>query len=298
MRWMTDRTWTLCGLALALASCGMADGKEEGRSTLAASTIATTRVPMVSDMPVRVGRPYKVRGVTYSPADDPAYDEVGYASWYGEELAGNRTASGERFLPTGVSAAHRTLPLPSYVEVTSLDTGRTILVRINDRGPFSADRLIDLSRGAAEQLGISGHGHAAVRVRRVDPPAEDSTLLRSGRRAAERMEAPQAMLLGLRQMLNEGGGAVEPEFATQRSTDYSASLPALPAGKAYVVQAAAFSSEHRAGEAADRIGGFVTQSGDVWRVRLGPFTDAASARQGVQQAAASGFQDARIMVND
>src|SRR3546814_6647997 len=90
----------------------------------------------VGDVPVRVGKPYSVRGVTYVPAADPGYDYLGYASWYGGE-SGNRTANGERFRPKAVTAAHVTLPLPSYVEVTALETGRTILVRVNDRGPFS-----------------------------------------------------------------------------------------------------------------------------------------------------------------
>src|SRR3546814_319534 len=81
----------------------------------------------VSDVPVKIGKAYSIRSVTYLPQDDPDYDEVGYASWYGEELKGARTASGEKFIPSAVTAAHRTLPMPSYVEVTSLDTGRTVL---------------------------------------------------------------------------------------------------------------------------------------------------------------------------
>jgi rare lipoprotein A len=142
--------------------------------------------------------------VQASPAAEEAeeYDEVGYASWYGDELAGRKTASGEPFLPTGISAAHRTLPFQSYVEVTSLDTGRTILVRINDRGPYARSRLIDLSRGAAEQLGVSGHGHAAVRVRRVDPLEQEKVALKQGLRASERLEAPELLLAALRKKLD------------------------------------------------------------------------------------------------
>lgn len=94
----------------------------------------------VSDYPQKIGNPYKVGDTTYTPEDVPSYDEVGYASWYGDELSGNKTANGEIFNPQGISAAHKTLPLPSYVEITALDTGRTILVRVNDRGPFTNDR--------------------------------------------------------------------------------------------------------------------------------------------------------------
>lgn len=118
----------------------------------------------VSDYPVRIGRPYTVRGVTYTPAAAPGYDSVGYASWYGNE-SGDRTANGEKFRAKAITGAHTTLPLPSYVEVTALETGRTTLVRVNDRGPFVRGRIIDLSRGAAKLLGVSAARPAAVRMR-------------------------------------------------------------------------------------------------------------------------------------
>ncbi|MDQ1157114.1 rare lipoprotein A [Sphingomonas sp. SORGH_AS 950] len=137
----------------------------------------------VSDYPVRIGKPYTVRGVTYVPAEDATYDMLGYASWYGSE-SGKRTANGERFRPGWATAAHTTLPLPSYVEVTALDTGRRIIVRVNDRGPFAgSSRIIDLSRGAAEQLGLRTVGKAAVRVRRVEPDERDRERLRHGKAA-------------------------------------------------------------------------------------------------------------------
>ena len=126
------RRFAVLFLALSLAACG-------GRA--------------VTDVPVKIGRPYTVRGVTYVPAPAPGYDALGYAGWYGGE-SGNVTARGERFRAKAISGAHTTLPLPSYVEVTALDTGRTILLRVNDRGPFVRGRIIDLSRGAAELLGI------------------------------------------------------------------------------------------------------------------------------------------------
>ncbi len=156
---------------------------------------------MVSDDPLMIGAPYSVDKVTYTPEDAPNYDAVGYAGWYGEELQGNKTANGETFVPEAITAAHQTLPLPSYVEVTALDTGRTILVRVNDRGPFANDRIIDLSRGAAEQLGVIDDGAAAVRVRRVSPPDQERVALRSHGRVAERLETPPALLTALRAKL-------------------------------------------------------------------------------------------------
>lgn len=139
----------------------------------------------VSDTPIRIGAPYTVRGVTYVPAAQPDYDAVGYASWYGHE-SGSRTARGEQFRAGWITAAHPTLPLPSYVEVTDLDSGRTALVRVNDRGPFARGRIIDLSRAAAQLLGVKERGHVAVRVRRVDPPEKDRKRLRKGKPARER----------------------------------------------------------------------------------------------------------------
>lgn len=101
-------------------------------------------------------KPYKVKGKTYYPlASARGYREKGLASWYGAE-SGNRTADGSRFNPKGLSAAHKTLPIPSKVRVTNLRNGRYIDVLINDRGPFNDNRLIDLSHGAAKQIGMYG----------------------------------------------------------------------------------------------------------------------------------------------
>lgn len=139
---------------------------------------------LVADAPVKIGRPYTAAGIRYVPADDPAYDEVGLASWYGREHQNDRTANGERFRRKRVSAAHATLPMPSYVAVTALATGRTILVRINDRGPFARGRIIDLSERAAELLGLTRTDDRRVRVRRAYPSEADARALRSGRPAA------------------------------------------------------------------------------------------------------------------
>jgi rare lipoprotein A len=155
----------------------------------------------VRDEPVRIGRPYTVGGKTFVPAADPTYDMLGYASWYGGE-SGNRTANGEHFRPNWITAAHTTLPLPTYVEVTSLATGRRIVVRINDRGPFVAGpRIIDLSRGAASQLGVKAQGIAAVRVRGVVPSEGDRARLRHGKPARELPPLSETLLINLRAQL-------------------------------------------------------------------------------------------------
>ena len=114
-------------------------------------------------------RPYQVNGVWYRPAFQPHYDEKGLASWYGPQARYRTTATGERFDERIASAAHRTLPLPCVVEVTNLDNGRKVRLRVNDRGPFVKGRILDVSRKGAQELGFWGQGVARVRVRYVGP---------------------------------------------------------------------------------------------------------------------------------
>jgi rare lipoprotein A len=324
MRLRVRGIWLGAGASALLASCG--GGADEARLPPPGRPVAAAQEP-VSDFPVKIGPPYTVGGVTYTPQDSVNYDEVGYASWYGEEQQGNDTANGERFPPEGVSAAHRTLPLPSYVEVTALDSGRTILVRVNDRGPFTGDRLIDLSRGAAEQLGIMGQGGAPVRVRRVNPPEQERTALRNGGRAAERLETPAPLLTVLRKRLTSQPVAVKTAKASPARTP-KAAKPAKPvAGTSYapppasdgfvveqagvrsaaartspptrtgghIVQIAAFSSRSRAEALASRIGAGIVEGGGLWRVRLGPYPSADAARRA---AVSKGYTGAQIMAND
>jgi rare lipoprotein A len=113
----------------------------------------------------KLGVPYRIAGRWYVPAEDPNYDRTGTASWYGSDFHGRKTANGEVFDMWALTAAHPTLPIPSYAYVTNLDNGRTVLVRINDRGPYAHDRLIDLSRMTARMLGTETQGLGRVRVR-------------------------------------------------------------------------------------------------------------------------------------
>lgn len=112
----------------------------------------------------KVGNPYKVMGRWYYPKEDYNYKEEGMASWYGEDFNGKKTANGERYNMNTLTAAHRTLPLPSIVKVTNLQNGRSIVVRVNDRGPYVKERIIDLSKRGATLLGYMGQGTTKVRV--------------------------------------------------------------------------------------------------------------------------------------
>lgn len=112
----------------------------------------------------KIGTPYEIEGEWYYPQEDPKYDNVGIASWYGPKFHGRRTANGEIFDMDLMTAAHPTLPMPIRAKVTNLENGRSVIVRVNDRGPFAKDREIDMSRRAAEALGFKDKGTAQVRV--------------------------------------------------------------------------------------------------------------------------------------
>jgi len=116
----------------------------------------------------KVGNPYSINGIQYIPKEDPDYFEEGIASWYGPKFDGKLTANGEIFDQYAVTAAHRTLPIPSLVKVTNLENNRSIVLRINDRGPFVGDRIIDLSYKSAQLLGIIQKGTGKVRVEVID----------------------------------------------------------------------------------------------------------------------------------
>ncbi len=129
-------------------------------------------VPKVKGV-YKVGKPYVINGVTYTPAEDPSYDRVGIASWYGTDFHAKQTANGERFDMHAISAAHPTLPMPSYLYVTNIRNGRTLLVRLNDRGPYKSGRIVDLSRHSAQLLGFEAQGTTEIRVRYAGPAPID-----------------------------------------------------------------------------------------------------------------------------
>ena len=192
------------------------------------------------------------------------YDASGVASWYGEEAAGHRTASGDLFDPDGITAAHRSLPLGSLAEVTSVDTGRSVVVRINDRGPGRRDRIIDLSRGAARVLGTDRLSIAAVRVRALAPGSRVGIV--SGNTTIATLPPPAA-------------------------------VPSSASGR-YIVQIASFSSQDRAQALANILFAQVFAAGNLWRVRLGPIQGAAAAQEARDAMAARGYGDARILPAD
>jgi rare lipoprotein A len=168
------RFGAVTALGVALANCAASDkfaSKVDPKYGVASSprvVDADGQVPKGGGT-YRIGRPYMVAGRTYVPEENAGYSAEGYASWYGGRFHGRLTANGEVFDESSISAAHPTLPMPSYVRVTNLANKRSIVVRVNDRGPYSGNRVIDLSVRTAHLLGFHGHGVARVRVEYLSP---------------------------------------------------------------------------------------------------------------------------------
>lgn len=228
---------------------------------------------------VKIGKPYQVFGVWYYPADTRDYDETGVASWYGPGFHALATANGETYDQQAITAAHKTLPMPSWVEVENLDNGRRLTVRINDRGPFVAGRIIDLSRASAQLLGVDGPGLARVRVRRVYPqgmprPGPAPAALPPIAIAAAPVDAPIASV------------ALPPSTATPPASIF--------------IQVAALADAGRAAWLAGFLGELGTARVEptgtgLHRVRLGPFVDAATAAATLSRVHAAGYSEARVV---
>jgi rare lipoprotein A len=166
------RSAAAVAVCLVLANCA-SSGKFASRVDPKYGVSSSPRVVAMGE-PVpkgggtyRVGKPYTVAGRVYVPEEDPSYRAEGMASWYGDDFHGRLTANGEVFDMASLTAAHPTLPIPSYARVTNLSNGKSLIVRVNDRGPYHGNRLIDVSNRAAELLEFKGNGVARVRVEYV-----------------------------------------------------------------------------------------------------------------------------------
>ena len=236
-----------------------------------------------------VGKPYRVAGVWYHPKAEPYYDRAGIASWYGRKFQGRRTASGERFNMNALTAAHKTLPLPSLVRVTNLHNGRSIVLKVNDRGPFVRGRIIDVSRRAADLLGFRKRGVARVRVQVVGrdgrprgrPPSRRTVSKQPPPRAAKTAEVEVSRL--------------PPPARVEKRAVRPTQL---------YVQAGAFIAFGNAARAADTIENvgpaiiskIETNGRVLYRVRIGPLATIEDADGVLRRVLASGNDDARIIV--
>lgn len=263
----TLRIGLAAGLMLAMAACATG-GRDLPRRGGLTPPVVTDPAPIVSG----TMRPYQIRGRWYHPAHQPGYDEVGEASWYGPGFHGRSTATGETFDQNALSAAHKTLPLPGLVEVTNLSNGRSAILRLNDRGPFVDGRIIDLSRGAAEELGLLNQGVGRVRVRYVGPAPRQGGGVRGGVQIASAAPPP-----------------------------VSPSAPSTASTRIYWIQAGSFAERGNARAAARRLGDRARVDAAhvigrrLWRVMLGPWGDPNQAEQARRGVIAHGFTDAAIV---
>jgi rare lipoprotein A len=253
-----------------------------------------------------VGEPYEVAGMWFYPREEPGYDKTGTASWYGPQFHRRMTSNGEWFDMEYLSAAHPTLPLPSYAKVTNLENGKAIVVRVNDRGPFVDSRMIDLSKKSADALGFRHRGTAAVRVQYVGPaPLNDQ--------GSHLAEMNQELLRGipLEQMIAAAnGGRREPELALASAASFGHAMPteALqpaepPTGPVYFIQVGAFANPDNAEKArfnlanlgAVEVTPVSATAGTLYKVTLRP-PSAGLAGRTLTMVRAAGHPDARLVI--
>ena len=253
---------------------------------------------------VKIGNPYEVFGVRYVPEDDRTYDRQGIASWYGPTFHAKATANGEIYNQEDVTAAHKTLPLPSWVEVHNLDNGRKLVVRINDRGPFVDGRIIDLSRRSAEILGVDRPGLARVRVKRVFPEGDwarevgpQLPPVRLASAAVPVVAAPPQAPANdfIAEPMAPAPTVVAVELPPAPTVP---NAPAIGAGARFI-QVAALSDEGRARALASVLSDFGPAAaqaapGGLWRVRIGPVSDAQAGNL-LFDVQAAGYRDARLV---
>lgn len=283
-------------LLLGLAGCASSPQTSSSRYALAQDRAPSKDID-VSGLPdarprYEKGRsagnksPYSVWGKTYRVLDtNDGYVARGTASWYGEKFHGHRTSNGETFDMYEMSAAHKTLRIPSYARVTNLDNGRSVIVRVNDRGPFHSDRLIDLSYAAAKKLGYQSKGTAHVEVAAITVRPDGSMYLAGQPFRPGQQSGPVA----------ESGEARSAESAPNGT------------GEALFVQLASFSSRGPAEALLKRVRSVLqnpmrvraidTQSGRYHRVQVGPFETEAAARKTQGLLEARGFEQTILLTD-
>lgn len=273
-----------------------------------------------------VGKPYQVAGRWFTPKEEPGYDRTGVASWYGEAFNRRKTSNGEWFDMTRLTAAHPTLPLPSYVKVTNLDNGREAVVRVNDRGPFVGTRIIDLSRRTAEVLDFKNKGKAPVRVQYIGPaPLNDNgthlvamnrelgrgtslnRMIAAADRSRGKVKSTDVMVAEAPKQQKPAApkapAAPRVETAAYSPPPFKTQTPASGIETSYFVQLGSFGNPDNAARARDRFASvwpvqFMElngSAGPVYRVRLGPISSAADAETALQDALAAGYADSRLV---
>lgn len=313
-----SRFLAVLGLLTVVAACA------ETNLAVETTKVVTRRDADVTG-PYKVGKPYQVKNVWYYPQADYNYDETGIASWYGPGFHSQATANGETYDENDLTAAHKTLPMPSLVRVTNLENGRSIVVRINDRGPFVNNRIIDMSRRGAQLLGFEQNGTAKVRVEIM----KDESMLLAAKASSKGGDsfspaptaAPAGTVTG--QALPPGGSVASapapatakpvPQAVPQQTAIGAINTPQLTGQVSVMpvkatnifIQAGAFLRQANAqqlqmklsGMGQTRITQFMLNQQRFYRVQLGPIASVDEADKLLQRLIDTGHPDARIAVN-
>lgn len=234
----------------------------------------------------KVGNPYKIKGKWYYPKEDYNYSEIGIASWYGKDFHAKKTANGEKYDMNSLSAAHRTLPLPSIVKVTNLQNGRSLVLRVNDRGPYAQNRIIDVSKRAASLLGFQTQGTTKVKVEILEN--ESKALKYALINKTGDKEARQAIAL-----------AEKNNTHTTALTNYAATTNCQDG---YFVQIGSFKERHGAYNIASKYENAKVYHADIgsekyYRVRIGPFSNRLEAEEKAAKLKYKGAFDTKIVTN-
>ena len=285
----------LCVLLAVLAGCASRSGgyyKDDGPGSDIPADIASIpdAVPRLERHASANFRPYEVFGVQYVPiGEDQPYRQEGIASWYGRKFHGEKTANGETYDMYAMTAAHPTLPIPSYARVTNRANGRSVIVRINDRGPFHTGRIIDLSYVAAAKLGLIGPGSGRVTVQAIT-----NADIRAGRYPGAPLMASAAPTTEPAQTQASPVRAPPPLPAPTPMP--AAMAPASPTAGGIYLQFGAFSSEDNAQALAQRVNAQMDQGlgrasvsyqPPLYKVRMGPFPSRDQAHQTASTLSAS-----------
>ena len=279
----------------------------------------------------KVGNPYQIKGVWYYPKVDYHYTETGIASWYGPGFHGKKTANGEIYDQNALTAAHRTLPMPSLVQVTNLENGRSLRLTVNDRGPFAHGRIIDVSRRVSQLLGFHRQGTARVRVAileqesrvlaqqarngnllsRAGSPIRQDTKLPKATVASEGLAPPPGgQVARVSQPAPVNGAPIRRSTRTERLTPQAAQPDGRVTNVAVTpsnmyVQVGAFTQYQNAHQAAARLARVnnvavtskIVNGREFFRVRAGPINSLDDADHLLDSVLRVGFSDARIIVD-
>lgn len=311
------------GLSLAVSGCSSSNYDSDLGVSSSPRVAGGGSIPKGGGV-YKVGSPYRVGGRWYHPQENPNYDRTGVASWYGTAFHGRKTANGEVYDMYALTAGHPTLPLPSYAYVTNLDNGRTVLVRINDRGPYARDRLIDLSYQTARTLGYHERGLARVRVRYAgraplngDDGAERRFLAAQSWSRSQYASSSNAQPVttgsigAARQQRNYSAGGASPapswsvaQYRRGGAQPVSQQQPEALGASVTYLRVGPFSSEAEAERLRFMLAGgdpsAVEPAGNggetAYRVRLGPYDDSGAAAAMARIAAAGFDPDASAQI--